>query len=586
MKYFEGEPSTGPLAGTTIPAETLLYRYRVVESLMFAGVPLAKSNYLRTLLEREGHNLTSAAHLGQDYVPQISQREEHLVKKEISGEYIGVIFDGTTRLGEAVNIITRHISEDFRIILRLVDFTTMKVHMNGLQLFAHLVHVLSTRLQIDVKRIVVLARDSCATNGVAVTSFIGLAVNALNMLCFPHTLHNSGKEIDVPVLNRFMTPWLTNVHNNSAAKLKWQSILGCAMAKFSTVRWWSRFECMREISVNFSQLPDFLQYLEDNDIGDATTKTMRSIVMDEGDALQLELAAVLSLQRVERATYRLEGDGLEILLVHETIEPLRAFGRSLGKDASDLPSVSALLRAKCVIAQGTCIREYYGAPHNKWYTGTVTRLPVLPARGVQAIPTYQVTYIDKSKIESDEIELRNTIDVLKFPEWDKAVASVQGCFKYLEKRLTNDCQTPYHCAAAYEVCRVTQLFDPSYAAVHLTAAYVDELCAAIPMLTDRAQGLKVELSTYSVLAKAAPNLDKGDVHAFTEGVLLFWRVKGLELPAWRAAARIVFAIPPTSAASERVFALLKAMFGADQIASLSDYIQGALMLRYNKRVVG
>ena len=64
----------------------------------------------------------------------------------------------------------------------------------------------------------------------------------------------------------------------------------------------SRFECMREISVNFSQLPDFLQYLEDNDIGDATTKTMRSIVMDEGDALQLELAAVLSLQRVERGS--------------------------------------------------------------------------------------------------------------------------------------------------------------------------------------------------------------------------------------------------------------------------------------------
>ena len=50
-------------------------------------------------------------------------------------------------------------------------------------------------------------------------------------------------------------------------------------------------------------------------------------------------------------------------------------------------------------------------------------------------------------------------------------------------------------------------------------------------------------------------------------------------------AKIVFAIPPTSAASERVFSLLEAMFGKDQDASLSDLIQGALMLRYNQRKV-
>ncbi len=60
----------------------------------------------------------------------------------------------------------------------------------------------------------------------------------------------------------------------------------------------------------------------------------------------------------------------------------------------------------------------------------------------------------------------------------------------------------------------------------------------------------------------------------------------MKMPVWRKAAKIVFAIPPTSAASERVFALLKTMFGKDQDASLSDLIQGALMLRYNQRRVG
>ena len=37
---------------------------------------------------------------------------------------------------------------------------------------------------------------------------------------------------------------------------------------------------------------------------------------------------------------------------------------------------------------------------------------------------------------------------------------------------------------------------------------------------------------------------------------------------------------------ERVFALLKTMFGDEQMASLADYIQAALMLNYNDRKIG
>ena len=43
---------------------------------------------------------------------------------------------------------------------------------------------------------------------------------------------------------------------------------------------------------------------------------------------------------------------------------------------------------------------------------------------------------------------------------------------------------------------------------------------------------------------------------------------------------------PSSAASERVFSLVKNMFGKEQFAAMADFIQGSLMLRYNKRRVG
>ena len=55
---------------------------------------------------------------------------------------------------------------------------------------------------------------------------------------------------------------------------------------------------------------------------------------------------------------------------------------------------------------------------------------------------------------------------------------------------------------------------------------------------------------------------------------------------WATAARIVFAISPNSASCERVFSLLKLMFAEQQLSSLADVIRAALMLRYNKRVLG
>ena len=50
--------------------------------------------------------------------------------------------------------------------------------------------------------------------------------------------------------------------------------------------------------------------------------------------------------------------------------------------------------------------------------------------------------------------------------------------------------------------------------------------------------------------------------------------------------RIVRSFTPNSAAAERVFSLLKDMFGDQQMTALADMIQAALMLKYNKRVVG
>ena len=104
--------------------EEMVYRYRVVETFLFAGVPLEKTDVFRPLLERAGTALTMSQHL-RVFIPKIESEEIERLLKELFEQYIALAFDGTTRLGEAVNITARWCSIDFHIGLRLIDFTTL-----------------------------------------------------------------------------------------------------------------------------------------------------------------------------------------------------------------------------------------------------------------------------------------------------------------------------------------------------------------------------------------------------------------------------------------------------------------------------
>ena len=68
-------------------------------------------------------------------------------------------------------------------------------------------------------------------------------------------------------------------------------------------------------------------------------------------------------------------------------------------------------------------------------------------------------------------------------------------------------------------------------------------------------------------------------------MLRWWATNGSKFPAWAEAAQIVFAFTPNSAAAERVFSMLKAMFGDQQMETLADIIQTALTVSTSGRLV-
>ena len=177
--------------------------------------------------------------------------------------------------------------------------------------------------------------------------------------------------------------------------------------------------------------------------------------------------------------------------------------------------------------------------------------------------------------------------VRDLPERKAICNSLAKAFDYLEERLDGTCEPQYDCSVMYEISRVVRAFDPNFADAHVDVAFIDSMAAITPLMgLGMLPDLKRELPLYLTAASNAPALDKSDVTTYTDSLLKWWRVNGTSFPAWAKAARIAFALSPNSASCERVFALLKEMFGEDQLSALADQLRAALMLAYNKRRVG
>eukprot|EP00967_Tisochrysis_lutea_P138669 scaffold250651_cov32-Tisochrysis_lutea.AAC.2 len=110
---------------------------------------------------------------------------------------------------------------------------------------------------------------------------------------------------------------------------------------------------MKQLADNFDDLMTFVEKLNELGIGDATTQAMLKVMRTKPQQLRLELALAMDVEILCTTTYKLEGDGLEILLVYEALESIRERGRTMGKEASHLPNVSALLREQTQIVVGT-----------------------------------------------------------------------------------------------------------------------------------------------------------------------------------------------------------------------------------------
>jgi len=134
---------------------------------------------------------------------------------------------------------------------------------------------------------------------------------------------------------------------------------------------------------------------------------------------------------------------------------------------------------------------------------------------------------------------------------------------------------------------VVQAFDPAKAKHFELSEYLAAM-KNVPALQSALRGgllmrMAAELPKYqqAIFDFRASELDPTNANQFFRAILAFWKDNSNDLPAWSEAARIVFAMKPSSAGAERIFSLLARCFGPSRARSLMDVVEGTLMVKFN-----
>ena len=283
-------------------------------------------------------------------------------------------------------------------------------------------------------------------------------------------------------------------------------------------------------------LGDFISTCEERDYGDASTKSLRLIYDTKLSALRLELSAMLDMRTVVKITYEMEGDRLEILLLHWRIELLRALGRSIRAKDDVLPNLDAVLRQLMVLKAGVTVEKHFhghGLCAGSLKKKETINSTLYPA---QTRSAWLIEYDSDGHTEHfEEEELRSgkhgevpngqdgkpvTI-VRHLAECDIIINGLLPGFKYLEDRITGTCESQYSLVNMYRLCQFVRAFDPSFAAAHVDTAFVEGMVAAITPLNGLGtlNDLKLELPFYLAASAAAPVFNRESVADYSEAIL-------------------------------------------------------------------
>jgi len=136
--------------GETLPEQQQVFRVKVVKTFLQAGVPLSKIEHFRDLFEETGYRLTNKRFLF-DSVPFILEQERMRIKDSIKGQFLSVIFHGTSHSGKALAILVRFVNDSWIIKQELLAIQLLSKSLTGEEVAHEMIQVLSVSYSIRGK---------------------------------------------------------------------------------------------------------------------------------------------------------------------------------------------------------------------------------------------------------------------------------------------------------------------------------------------------------------------------------------------------------------------------------------------------
>ena len=94
-----------------------------------------------------------------DLIPFIHKQELEKIQEEISGKYVSVVFDGTTRLGKALAIVICYVDSEWQIMQRLVCLQVLAKGVTGEELAREVISVLTVNYGISTQLLLAAMKD-------------------------------------------------------------------------------------------------------------------------------------------------------------------------------------------------------------------------------------------------------------------------------------------------------------------------------------------------------------------------------------------------------------------------------------------
>lgn len=133
-----------------------------------------------------------------------------------------VIFDGTTRQGEAIVIIVRFNDDNWNIQQQLFKIYICAKSVNADGLAQVLNECLSVDYGIRGYSLLAAMKDGASVNQAALDRIKFIFPKMFSVVCFSHMLDNVGNQLQIPTLLVFGSFWIRMFSHSHNAKLLWQ----------------------------------------------------------------------------------------------------------------------------------------------------------------------------------------------------------------------------------------------------------------------------------------------------------------------------------------------------------------------------